>query len=1238
MPALAVAPKGSIQVPVPTDWGVLDGTRAASENGSSALGDPAVVAAANDALAGVYALDAARTPATGTFNLVADVPPPSPQPTALEGVSQSPYTNLTNLLDILFDQPLVVVVKVVSGEHVNWVEVRLLPNILGEVAWVPVNIDNDSSTGDAAGNDIRLRIRPVRDRMDTNWTLIPPRFEFILRGTGLAAEFERLDPSSSELPLNTTFMKWFRYNEINYTWFIEYGIPRLPGRSILSITTAQVVVGAGGGNVLQLIWNALNGSIGNNTDILGDISGPYTLSHYVDEPLSSLHASLGYVRILTPGDEEPRLDTASWLTVHMRPSVLYPRIPSTFGLWLDSPAFNRSFDHLNWTAELPSVLEIEYVDDRGDNYTQARGYVDEMPRNFRVEIDNVTEPVGSVSKVHYRTSEPVGTILFDEWEFFGKGRRDQFLHSHVELHGLPRELWLNGTLDIGGEAFGVLRPDRTVRNIVPQLLDSLMVRIASKLFTIGRTLRSIPQNILNMPDSRGYTTIELPLQGSYLGSIEFWLSSGHHVTVAPESDFFAFYNDTLADVTGKMVKTSFAGRLLDIREMRTSFIDVKRISFESRYNRELRALFVDPTAHANASIHFSNIPHNISFELTDRALTYQGDGVVDRLTYTSAIENQYIRLLVEGLPEELTIDQGAASSGMSAALGAIDAIELQIADGGVRRMVGDHLLAEIAEDGTAAASLRITGLGEARYDREANHVSLRSAGEPFSVLIDDRSEGFKARATLDPLPTSIETDVTDVLGLGGLEFPSLAEVTSVLEFASVIHRISDVADQLLDAMTDISTNAIAGLGTFSNDLRLNYTAERGMDLVAEVHHAGGADVPPAEWAHGAVVHQVPHAGEVLLDAKVFMPGLPPTASIGMRTEGDATVIDLDLSGYAPAHDRVTLVLDGASMVSGGTARDVWLYVEGLVAPIDLHLHLELSTDMRVGGQVSGELDLLSSRPLGMLHARMRTREPQTTTVELLMPRVPARADVSFSYTSGVDLTAELSEPIDWAFIKLSRDLHDSLAHAATVTIHDVPRAMTLTVEPPAEFDMDSASPVANLPRVVASGSEGGLDLLADLKGRAMGSKPDIHIDARDVEELSMIPMGDEWRMSATRLAFAHLRIDSLPYSEDAVVKRLDLVVEDLRSLTVKAHMVFGVFPLVDLDDVRAAGVQLSFDASLGLLGGGMHRGTVVLLELPMDLAAVPRSHTNGVVIQAADGDHRLIVPAPMGTLVGTVMG
>jgi hypothetical protein len=1249
VPAVAVVPPGSLNIPDPPDYGIMQGLQRLQANESSAIDDPAIIQEATAALADVVAYDYARSPATGPFELHGSAPPPVQQLDLLPLVEDSPYTNLTNFLAILLDQPLMVMIMVKSGDHVTWVETRIqllgnlglieggLLDIINGQRWELVDVDEDSTTGDASGNDIRLRMGPVMHTRERNISFLPFNLTWIVRG-GLAIEIERLGTGSEDLPLETTYIKPFRYNNINYTWFLEYKVDRIPERARLSLIADNVDLSRQRGDFLQRLLDAITGGLGNmslNGSEVARIAGPYTIANDVTGDLSLVQASLGYLKIQGEDPSQPAdLSEASWLTVRVKEAEDQDVIPRSFSLWLDSPSFNRSFDHLNWTADLESTLELEYFDDR-DNLTQARGIIDEAPTNLRLQIDNVTESVGPVSKVHYTASAPVGKVRFDEWEFMGDSR-SKYLHSHVELGDLPTEFWLNGTLDIGGQAFDPLQPDPTVRNVIPQLMDAMMTRLASKLFTVGRTLRSVPQNILNMPDKAGYTFLDVPRRGEFLGKLELWLTSDHYALVEEGTDFFAFYNDTV-DPVGPMVQTGFSARLMDIKSFYATFSDKKHVVLDSRYNREFRALFIDEKNHANASLWFSNIPHNISLEILDDELVYMGDGTVDRVQYTSEIGEQYMRLVMEGVPGGVRIHQGDETSGVSALLGSIDSLDLQVTDGRVRHMLGDHLMVEIDPGGTTSASVHLSDLKSLVLDRtQTNHVSLRTGGNPFSVLIGDRTRGFDLAAKLDPLPSSLEADVSDILGLGDIGIPSLNDITSVLDFASVIYAISDLGDDVIQAMGDVSTTMVQGLGTFSSDFDFNFTGDETMDLTATISRTGSVLVDPVPWTHGVTATMVPDGEDVLLNSKVFLTGLAPKGSIGLRSDQRTTILNLTLEGFAPRYPQVIISLDGASLVAGSGGKDIWISMGDLVGPMDLGISLDLLTDLRVGGQSKGNIVVETSEPLGPLHARMRTRDGQISTVELLLSSVPTSADVSFDYAGDITLTSSLSTGVDFVFIKLSRDLTNGLEPTSTIILHDVPTLVSLFTGSSGPFDMDSDSAVANLPKLTVSASEPGLDLFVDLDGRAMGNKADLNLDARNVQDLFMTRKGDEYRITSVELEFIHLSINNLVYSDSTLLKRIDLAAEELSTVTLSIHMVFGVYPLIDVDDLDAAGLQVTIDGTMKM-GGDPRDIEITLLEVPLGASGLPRSHSNGIAVREAEGAHRLFIPAPITTLLGTAI-
>ena len=333
-----------------------------------------------------------------------------------------------------------------------------------------------------------------------------------------------------------------------------------------------------------------------------------------------------------------------------------------------------------------------------------------------------------------------------------------------------------------------------------------------------------------------------------------------------------------------------------------------------------------------------------------------------------------------------------------------------------------------------------------------------------------------------------------------------------------------------------------------------------------------------------------------------------------------------------------LLVNGSSLIPEGSGRDVWLYMSDLATPLDLAVMLDLTTDVSIGGSVVGDLALETSQALGPLHLRARIRDGNLATVEAYLSNVPRTAELSFQYTQNIILDLELSEGIRLAHVKLTRDLGSAEAPATWVTLHDVPTLVNVSVvSGGSKFDMDAPDILANLPDVLATTNEPGLDLLVSMEGRSLGNKVDLFLDARNVDDMSMTLSDDEYRISAGRLDFFMASVSGVHYSKGTWIDRLDMAGTDLTRVAVKVHMVFGVFPLIQVNDLVASGLQMSLVGRTEVRGTS-HGLSVTILEMPLSMGSMPRSHANGVTVQEASGENRMFIPAPMGTLMGTLMG
>jgi hypothetical protein len=79
-----------------------------------------------------------------------------------------------------------------------------------------------------------------------------------------------------------------------------------------------------------------------------------------------------------------------------------------------------------------------------------------------------------------------------------------------------------------------------------------------------------------------------------------------------------------------------------------------------------------------------------------------------------------------------------------------------------------------------------------------------------------------------------------------------------------------------------------------------------------------------------------------------------------------------------------------------------------------------------------------------------------------------------------------------------------------------------------------------------------------------------------------------------------------------------------------------VFPIIDIDDLTTGGIQATLEGK-AVIGDEARRATLTLFEVPASLSGLPRSHDNGLALREAERAHRILVLAPMSTLLGTML-
>jgi len=165
VPVMAVASPGTMDIPEPEDWGVPAYLAALQGKEAQAINDPQVFTQATTIIDGIVSIDGQKESATGDWTLHETTPPPPTVPTVLDLVPNAPNGTLPGAFSILLDQPLLIKIFVKSGNHSNWVDMYLrpnldpqwdglIPNLFNLQRWQLVDVDNDTATGDVDGNDV----------------------------------------------------------------------------------------------------------------------------------------------------------------------------------------------------------------------------------------------------------------------------------------------------------------------------------------------------------------------------------------------------------------------------------------------------------------------------------------------------------------------------------------------------------------------------------------------------------------------------------------------------------------------------------------------------------------------------------------------------------------------------------------------------------------------------------------------------------------------------------------------------------------------------------------------------------------------------------------------------------------------------------------------------------------------------------------------------------------------------
>jgi hypothetical protein len=1122
------------------------------------------------------------------------------------------------------------------------------PTFLDTQLWQPIDCDADPGTGvnseNVTGADIRVRLVPTITNITTGFSPGPgpgggpslnPHVDFV---GGVSIEVERLGPAAP-LPLNLSVLKSFSYDQNNYVWFVNFDFPDTPRVFNNSFTSDEVSLG---GNLTELIANIVGGITGNlplNTYI-AELRGPYRLGWNFTGDLPTLALSAGYARF-TNVSGQAVLRERTWFDVGLEPASGQTAVPSVVRLRLDSASFNQSFDYLEWTADRPALLNVHYFDDR-ENFTYARATIRDLPTFLQANVDQVGTGDAATARIRYQANAEVKVIDYDEYIFLNRDPTN-FIYSHVRLEDLPRELIVNGTLDIGGSTFEPQFLPRAGVSLIGEIIDRIMIRISSKLYSVGQTLRAIPNNILNLPNDKGWVSIDLPAGGE-IGLLEFWLSSGKWA-VAP-GDFVAFYNDSTLGAPPGAVATAFAGRLQHIEKLLGGFIEETQLTLVTSESQPLSILFLDAPAEATAVAEIHDLPHEFSLRISPTSMRYAASSSVSWLAYTSTIgpaPGQYTRIYLEDVPAYLSFNQTPGDVRVDTLLNApggpagIGLFELHASNREPLELAGDHLLS--FENGTvSSASVRIHDIASLRYVQGAGGKVRFTAkgGDPFSIVFLNRTDPLNRLETFlnfDPLPSTLDVTLPGSLqSVNPISLPSLGSLTSVVDFSHIIFAIDSFGRSVASMLAQVGANLANGIGNFDQNFSFAFDSNADTTITANISKGNWAPRDEAQWVHGLRSKQrVSPTNNTSLDlnAKLYLTGLPHHMDFTLNVEAQVLSVNATLLDFTPKFDYLAIETDAASVDPNDQPKNIRFFTDGILPHTDIALKVDFLSDLSIGGSVVGNMAVNSTYPLKDFYVRLTTNHPRPTAVEVLMPSIPEYMNTRAEMADGISITHRAIVPVDFVFVRMSRGIVSAEA-AAYAVFHDVPPQADIRVPAGGAFDMSSPNPFKTLPNITMVANQPGLDLLADLRGEALGTRGSLRFLALDLgTRLTMTQSsGSSYSIASDGVQRLLLDLTGFPISKGLTIDAASIYAENISSATISNQLIFNSLPILTVDNLNAEKLQIKFEHRINALSGAAKPTTFVFVTVPLGSPGPVSVASNGIVTSRENAGRYLIVPAP----------
>tara|TARA_B000000557_G_scaffold90078_1_gene72733 strand:+ start:967 stop:5334 length:4368 start_codon:yes stop_codon:yes gene_type:complete len=926
--------------------------------------------------------------------------------------------------------------------------------------------------------------------------------------------------------------------------------------------------------------------------------------------------------------------------------------------------------------------------------------VKNFTRDTSQNVDDPSLPVNPAyppkTLVLVRSIQSIESVEYHSWMKRGGADTD---HRRIQITAeeIPTAIVFFGSFELGGaeDADTSLDSGQNL-DFLSRILDVVLINIVDLFLDIGTILNDIPSATVDVISggvggSGGLSgeTLHLLMHNNWrldrearsisevglqIGSSPHPTMSGDHLILSKdrELDTVQGRNGPQTPLVQVAASLRFSGlssfTLID--EIET---DSQSFSLRTSSEKSFTFLYIDHQPSnledaAHQGLWISDIPDNVTADLTPEFATYYASSTIDRLSYTGIEGSQRQAAHILDVPAEFTVEFGDTTKWTASS--PISTIHAQLTDAeNPVTMSGDHFLFHHhPEDGTSTISTRISGLQEVGWKAPAvaGATGAMGQGTAFMSVAGDRTMsinvdhaptqdegGLSALVLIDPLPSNVSVDIPTGADAGNnLVIPELNTSQGVSGVAFFLGGFADLGrsvNTVLSGVTsEISTGTAGGNGSFSYGLELDADSE--FDLIFEASQGNGTADEPA-WVHGISMNAAPTGISDGFHIRGWIPNLPPlidiTVSRAPNSNGEDWTIMLGMEGWLPARSEFMLNAKGVN------GQDLMLTLQGLTVgeATTLGIDSQFTIKETSGGinEVTTSTRFVLSNRLDWIHAELINREAGART-EMLINDIPESIDLRASLGTSISIDMIVPEkyrrdgPAVDSIMLQQMQWMEGAWWPATIFLTDVPNSINLTTQADVEYDITKTLAFQGTPVLDFSASDSGMSLYIEANGRAINNRGDIILLAEGLTDRMVIKPTSDYglaiRSGGDGVERIYLRASNMPTTPPVVIEEIEALGENLRSATIRVVEIAGPYSIIELEDVQGGRIIASARATAEVDALGTTFDLRGVLLDAQTTGGVPTGTSIGVNGLASDlsllnlipgfegSTHHIIVPEP----------